>query len=53
MEQALRQSLILSNGNFAIFLVRPISAVCLGLAALLIILAVLPKKKRLVMQDNT
>ena len=52
MEQALRQSLILSNGDFTIFLVRPISAVCLGVAALLIILAVIPKKKRLVMQDK-
>ena len=30
MEQALRQSLILSNGDFTIFLIRPISAVLPG-----------------------
>ncbi len=30
MEKALRQSLIISNGSFKIFVVRPISAVCLG-----------------------
>jgi len=53
MEQALRQSLILSNGDFAIFVTRPISAVCLGVAGLLIVLAALPKKKRLVMPDKT
>jgi putative tricarboxylic transport membrane protein len=37
LEQALRQSLLISNGNFMILLTRPISAVCFGLAALLLI----------------
>ena len=37
LEQALRQSLLISNGNFAILVSRPISAVCFGVAALLLI----------------
>ena len=37
LEQALRQSLIISNGSFAIFFVRPISGVCLAVAAFLLI----------------
>jgi putative tricarboxylic transport membrane protein len=49
MEQAMRQSLIISSGSFKIFLVRPISAVCLGIAAFLLITAItgFSKKKRL------
>ncbi|MDI7258650.1 MAG: tripartite tricarboxylate transporter permease [Thermodesulfobacteriota bacterium] len=49
MEQAMRQSLIISDGSFKIFLVRPISAVCLGIAAFLLITAIMgfSKKKRL------
>jgi putative tricarboxylic transport membrane protein len=56
MEQALRQSLIMSNGSFMIFLVRPISAVCLIVAAVLLIAAVIgfSEKKRLaVLTDKT
>jgi putative tricarboxylic transport membrane protein len=37
LEQALRQSLMISNGNFLILVSRPISGACLGVAALLII----------------
>jgi putative tricarboxylic transport membrane protein len=37
LEQALRQSLLISNGNFGILFSRPISAVCFGVAALLLI----------------
>lgn len=37
MEQAFRQSLIISKGSFSIFLVRPISVACLILGAFLII----------------
>jgi TctA family transporter len=37
MEQALRQGLMMSRGEFGIFLGRPISAVMLGAAALLLI----------------
>jgi putative tricarboxylic transport membrane protein len=49
MEQALRQSLIISNGSFMTFLVRPISAVSLGVAAFLLVTAFtgFSKKKRL------
>ena len=50
MEQALRQSLIMSDGTFKIFIVRPFSAVSLGVAVFLLITAFLgfSKKKRLV-----
>jgi putative tricarboxylic transport membrane protein len=37
METSLRQSLILSQGEFGSFLTRPISAVLLGLAAVLFV----------------
>jgi putative tricarboxylic transport membrane protein len=40
-ETALRQSLILSNGSFSIFFLRPISSGCLILAGLLLITPVL------------
>jgi len=38
METSLRQSLILSGGNFAIFATRPISAVLLGLGLVMVLL---------------
>jgi putative tricarboxylic transport membrane protein len=49
LEKAMRQSLIISNGSFKIFFVRPISAVCLGIAVFLLITAItgISKKKRL------
>jgi putative tricarboxylic transport membrane protein len=48
LEQNLRQSLLLSGGSFAIFVTRPISAVTLSIAFLLLLSNVLPflKKKR-------
>jgi putative tricarboxylic transport membrane protein len=48
LENALRQSLIMSQGEFAIFVQRPISLVSLCVAALLLITAFLPwlKSKR-------
>jgi putative tricarboxylic transport membrane protein len=48
LERSLRQSLLMSSGNFAIFLSRPISLACLILAVLLLVLAFLPmiRKKR-------
>ena len=48
LEQALRQSLRLSNGDFTIFLTRPISSGCLIVGALLLITSLLPsiQKKR-------
>ncbi len=49
LEKSMRQSLIISNGSFKIFFVRPISAICLGIAAFLLITAItgISKKKRL------
>src|SRR5947209_2590329 len=41
LEMSLRQSLIMSNGNWAIFFQRPIAAVLLGLCAVLLALAAL------------
>jgi len=48
LENALRQSLILSGGSFGIFMVRPISAGCLAVAAALLVSSLLPmiRKKR-------
>jgi putative tricarboxylic transport membrane protein len=48
MEQSLRRSLILSDGDFGIFFSTPISLGCLILAGLLLILAALPafRKRR-------
>ncbi len=42
MEEKLRKSLILSRGSFMTFIERPISAVLLALALLMLILAALP-----------
>jgi putative tricarboxylic transport membrane protein len=44
MEEALRQSLILSGGSFDIFVVRPITAAFLLAAGLLLLLPVLRRK---------
>lgn len=41
MEQAMRQSLIMSAGDFTIFFSRPISAACLMLGLFLMILAII------------
>ncbi len=46
MEKALRQSLIMSTGDFSIFITRPISAVLLGVAFILLILPVFKGSKR-------
>ena len=47
METSLRQSLLISRGNFSIFLTRPICAVLIGLAAAFLLWPVIrPKKKR-------
>ena len=48
LENALRQSLILSSGSFGIFMNRPISASCLIAAAVLLLSSLLPmiRKKR-------
>jgi putative tricarboxylic transport membrane protein len=46
MERALRQSLLMSRGSFLIFINRPIAAVTLGIAFLLLLSAVLPYVRR-------
>ncbi|MBI2216059.1 MAG: tripartite tricarboxylate transporter permease [Candidatus Rokubacteria bacterium] len=45
-EMSLRQSLILSGGSYAIFLQRPIAASLVGLAALVIVLALVSLARR-------
>jgi putative tricarboxylic transport membrane protein len=46
LELSLRQSLIMSNGNYAIFVQRPIAATLLALAAVLLALALWPTLTR-------
>jgi putative tricarboxylic transport membrane protein len=56
LENNLRKALILSQGDFSIFINRPISAVCLGLAALALIAAVAPglaSRRAVVAQDQS
>jgi putative tricarboxylic transport membrane protein len=56
LENNLRKSLILSRGDFMTFLERPISAVCLGLAVLLLISPLLPmfnkQRKQLATEES-
>lgn len=44
-ENAIRQSLILSDNDLSIFVQRPISAVVLGLAVLVVVLAIYTRRK--------
>ena len=46
LEKALRQSLLMSEGSFTIFVTRPISAVMLGVALLVLLSAILPYLKK-------
>lgn len=46
LEQSLRQSLLISKGSFLIFITRPISAVALGFAFLLLLSNILPHIKK-------
>ena len=46
LEQAMRQSLRMSDGSFAIFLFRPISAVCLAFCALLLMMSIITNIKK-------
>jgi putative tricarboxylic transport membrane protein len=54
LEQAFRQSLIKSHGDFSIFFKRPISAIILSFAFLFIILNIFTgvKKKRKLLLGN-
>jgi putative tricarboxylic transport membrane protein len=46
MEVSMRQALLLSQGSFSIFFTRPISATCLGIAALLLLTNLIPFLKQ-------
>jgi putative tricarboxylic transport membrane protein len=48
MEENLRRAMLLSRGDASVFVTRPISAVMLGLAALLLLIVIAPsiRKKR-------
>jgi putative tricarboxylic transport membrane protein len=46
LESNLRRALILSHGDFTTFIERPISAACLGLAAAVLIVPLLPALAR-------
>lgn len=52
LELALRQSLILSDGSFMIFLERPISVGCLILAAVLFITSAIPFMRKKVIEKE-
>jgi putative tricarboxylic transport membrane protein len=55
MENNLRKSLILSQGDLSTFVTRPISAACLALAVVLLIGPLLPalrRKRELVALDE-
>lgn len=39
LEQAMRQSLLISNGSFMVSLIRPISGSCLAVAVFLLLLS--------------
>ena len=45
MEENLRRSLLLSRGDWSVFVTRPISASLLAAAALLLIIVLLPAVK--------
>jgi putative tricarboxylic transport membrane protein len=46
IEQALRQSLLISGGSFMIFITRPISGITLGIALLLLLSRIVPQVKK-------
>ena len=46
MEQALRQSLLLSGGSFTIFAIRPISAITLAIALFLLLSSIFPNLRK-------
>lgn len=55
MEQALRQSLLISHGSFTIFFTRPISALSMGFAVALIASYFLPalRRRRLSLEEES
>jgi putative tricarboxylic transport membrane protein len=53
VETNLRQSLLLSRGSFLIFFIRPISAIFISIAIILIIIAILPYFAKAKERDET
>jgi putative tricarboxylic transport membrane protein len=53
VETNLRQSLLLSRGSFLIFFTRPISAIFISIAIILIIIAILPYFTKVKERDET
>ncbi|MCC6304424.1 MAG: tripartite tricarboxylate transporter permease [Rhodobacteraceae bacterium] len=55
MEEHFRRALLISRGDFTVFLTRPISAALLGVAAVLVVLIVFPAirrtRKRVIAED--
>ncbi len=45
MEENLRRALLLSRGDWSVFVTRPLSAVLLGLAVALLVVVLLPAVK--------
>ncbi|GIK88432.1 MAG: hypothetical protein BroJett026_39130 [Betaproteobacteria bacterium] len=46
MEENLRRAMVISNGDPSVFLTRPIAATLLGLTAVMLVLAMLPRIRR-------
>src|SRR5580704_16957091 len=46
MEENLRRALLISRGDWSVFITRPLSAVLMAMAAFLLVLAVLPSLRR-------
>ncbi len=56
LENNLRKSLILSQGDFSVFVTRPISATCLVLALLILLAVLMPsfaQKREVIAQDQS
>jgi len=47
LEESFRESLMLSRGDFSIFISRPVSIAFLTVAALLLIIPIITQRKRL------
>jgi putative tricarboxylic transport membrane protein len=46
LEEQFRRTLLLSDGDFSIFLTRPLSAALIGVTAFLLLLMVLPNLRK-------
>jgi putative tricarboxylic transport membrane protein len=46
MEENLRRAMLIARGDWTVFFTRPISAVLLGIAIVLLVIAAMPKIRR-------